>query len=131
CSPSPDVSIVKLAISLWIATSVLYNPSVSGILKATPYFNFKRSAIAFLTIAWQSETLYNVDLWDFPVTGNAPSSEIKYSHGRAFVDSNSSSKVVALNCPTCIFTLSALRNHKFTLGMAEIGAWKMTLPFST
>src|SRR5699024_11867060 len=100
-------------------------------LKAIPYLSLSRSAIAFLTMAWQSETLNKVDLCDFPETGNFASSVIKCSQGKAFVASNNASNVVALNCPTCIFILSALRSHKLALGMADIGAWEITLPFST
>src|SRR5690625_7775856 len=85
---------VQVAILLWRAISILYSAPVSGILEPAPCFNVNRSAVAFLTIAWQSETLYNLDLTDLPETGNCPSSSMNSSHGSAFVASNSSSKVV-------------------------------------
>src|SRR5699024_2042801 len=78
-----------------------------------------------------SETLNNVDLCDFPDTGNFPSSEIYFSHGRPFVFSNNSSNVIVLNSPMTNFTRSATRSHKLQRGIAEIGASKTTFPLST
>src|SRR5699024_270909 len=68
---------------------------------------------------------------DFPETGNFPSSEINCSHGNALVASTSASNVVASNSPTSNFRRSAVRNHKLQRGIADIGALKRTLPFST
>src|SRR5699024_12579606 len=68
---------------------------------------------------------------DFPETGNFPSSEINCSHGNALVASKSASNVVASNSPTSNFRRSAVRNHKLQRGIADIGALKRTLPFST
>src|SRR5699024_3758955 len=103
---------------------------VSGIFLATPCFLFRRSTIAFFTIDWQSGTLYNVDLCDFPVIGNAASSGKKRSQANAFVCSNNSSKVVASNSPTTNFTRSAVLNHRLQRAIAETGASNITLPFS-
>ena len=68
---------------------------------------------------------------DFPETGNAPSKGIKSSHGNAFVFSNNSSKVTAVNSPTMIFILSAVRSHKFVRAMSSTFPLNRILPFST
>src|SRR5699024_12605472 len=51
-----------LATSFKIATSTRYKAPFSGNLTAIPCFHFSLSTIAFLTIAWQSDTLYSCDL---------------------------------------------------------------------
>src|SRR5699024_2005566 len=131
CKPVPDVSRVRVTVSFKIATSTLYKLPFSGILPATPCFNFNRSAIDFLTIALQSLTLNNLDLCDFPETGNCPFSSIYFSQGKSLVFSNNSSKVYALNSPTTNFTLSATLNQRLLLAMAEESPSKITFPFST
>src|SRR5699024_8276335 len=103
---------------------------VSGIFVARPYFNFNRSAFAFLVIAWLSGTLYKVDFIYLLDTGNIPSAGINCSKGKAFVDSKRSSKVLAVNEQTKNFTRSAEGNHKLQRAIADTGASIRTIPFS-
>src|SRR5699024_5195909 len=103
----------------------------SGNLPAMPCFNLSRSTIAFLTIAWQSDTLNNFDLCDFPDTGKAPSSGMNRSHCNALVASNNSSNVSALNLQTTNFSPSAVANDHLQRRMAGTGASNILLPFST
>src|SRR5699024_1067110 len=79
----------------------------------------------------QSGTLYNFDLCDLPETGNLPSSLIHCYQGKAFVDSNNSSKDVPLNVPTTSFSRSATRNHNLLRGIADTGPSYITFLFST
>src|SRR5699024_10702955 len=131
CKLAPQVSKVSVATSFKIATSTRYKAPFSGNLPAIPCFHFSLSTIAFLTIAWQSDTLYSCDLWVFPLTGHSPSSVMYCSQGIAFTASKSSSKVSTFSSPTTSFTLSAVLNHKLQRGIALTGAWNRTLPFST
>ena len=130
CNPAPLVSIDIVAISFNKAAWILNRGPFSG-NQLRLYLVFIFSTMAFLTMAWQSETLNNLDFIDFPSTGNSASSGISSSQGRALVPSNSSSKVKAGNWPAFINSRSAVRSHILQRGIARTSPVKDTLPFST
>ena len=80
---------------------------------------------------WHARTLPRVDLTALPVTVNWPSFVIHASQGRAFVCSNSSSKVTAPNSPNLRSTRSALRSQRLAVGMSSMLASNSMRPSDT
>src|SRR5699024_10848182 len=76
-------------------------------------------------------TLYKVDLWERPVTGNSASGPSMSDHGNAFVISNRSSNVSTLKSPMMILKRSAVRIIKFAFTIASSSPSKYTRPFSS
>ena len=88
--------------------------------------------MAFFMIDWISEGLNSLLLIEAAfATQNFASCGKNSSHGRAFVFSNNSSNVSALNFPTFISTLSAVRRNTLALAMPSASATNVTLPSST
>ncbi len=82
--------------------------------------------MAFLTIAWQSDTLNSCDFTDLPCTGKQALAGSQSSQGRLFVSSNSISKLVAVNRPIINLTRSATRNQRLQRAIASSSALKLT-----
>ena len=81
---------------------------------------------------WISEGLNSLDFTLAAlVTQNLPSSGMYSSQGRAFVPSNSSSKLSAWKLPILISTRSALRRKMLARHRASSSPRKVTLPSTT